>query len=173
MRTQIEPPSPPELGPETYTNRELSWLEFNRRVLEMAKDPNVPLLERVKFLAIFSTNMDEFYMVRVAGFASKVKLGLSNIRPDGLTPAQLIIEIRRRVTEMMDEQRSTMRDVLAQLEEYGVRVLNMAALSPEERAAVRSYFESEVFPVLTPLAVDHARPFPFISNLSLNLAVWL
>ena len=163
----------PDLTPETYTNRELSWIEFNRRVLEIAQDRQVPLLERVKFLAIFSTNLDEFYMVRVASWHGKTKLGLPSTRPDGYTPKQLLMEIRGRVLELIHQQRETMREVLAELEEQGIRIMEVAGLPPRQYEAIRAYFNDTVFPVLTPLAVDHARPFPFISNLSLNLIVWL
>jgi polyphosphate kinase len=163
----------PELGPQNYANRELSWIEFNNRVLEHAQDETVPLLERIKFLAIFSNNLDEFYMVRVASVHQKVKLGLTSARPDGNSPMQLLDEIRNRVLEGVNRQRTTMRAVLAQLEQEGVRITQVRRLTGAQREALRAYFYDEVFPVLTPLAVDHARPFPFISNLSLNLAVWL
>jgi polyphosphate kinase len=163
----------PELNPNTYTSRELSWIEFNRRVLALAQDTRLPLLERVKFLAIFSSNLDEFYMVRVASWHNKMRLGMSSTRPDGYSPKDLLIEIRKHVSELMEQQRETMREVLAELCEAGICILDIRELKPEERAAVRAYFQDEVFPVLTPLAVDHARPFPFISNLSLNLMIWL
>jgi polyphosphate kinase len=163
----------PELNSENYINRELSWLEFNRRVLEQAQDETVPLLERAKFLAIFSDNLDEFYMVRVAYVHDKAKLGVSSPRPDGIAPAALLVEIRRRALEMMAEQRATMREVFAQLEQQGVCIYQMDKLDTEAKDALRTYFYEEVFPVLTPLAVDYAHPFPFISNLSLNLAVSL
>jgi polyphosphate kinase len=163
----------PELTSTTYISRELSWLEFNRRVLTLAQDQNVPLLERMKFLAIFSTNLDEFYMVRVASWHNKMRLGLTTSRPDGYQPRQLLLEVRRRVLEMIDQQRETLREVLDALAESDICLLNIADLNDEERAAVTAFFQEEVFPVLTPLAVDHARPFPFISNLSLNLAIWL
>jgi len=163
----------PELNPETYLNRELAWIEFNRRVLAMAQDESLPLLERVKFLAIFSNNLDEFYMVRVASIHDKLRAGLPGNRPDGYQPLQLLEEVRSRVVDLMQQQRSTMREVFTQLEAYGIRVTTTAQLDDSQRNALREYFHDEIFPVLTPLAVDHARPFPFISNLSLNLAVWL
>ncbi len=163
----------PELGPHNYANRELSWIEFNRRVLEQARDESVPLLERAKFLAIFSHNLDEFYMVRVASYHQKAKLGLTSTRPDGYTPVQLLAEIRERVLKDVNDQRTIMREVMAKLEQEGICITQVRRLNKEQQDAVRSYFYDEVFPVLTPLAVDHARPFPFISNLSLNLAVWL
>ena len=163
----------PELTPETYTNRELSWIEFNRRVLALGQDCGIPLLERVKFLAIFSTNLDEFYMVRVAGWHNRMHLGLGTRRPDGIQPRPLLREIRRRVMALMLQQRAEMRAVLAELAQGGVRIMAMDTLEKGERAALREWFREEVFPVLTPLAVDHARPFPFISNLSLNFAIWV
>ena len=163
----------PELTPETYTNRELSWIEFNRRVLAVAQDDRVPLLERAKFLAIFSNNLDEFYMVRVASWHNKMRLGLGTSRPDGYHPVDLLREIRHRVLDLVAQQRSTMREVLDALCEQGVCIASIEALGEEEQAATKAYFHEEVFPVLTPLAVDHARPFPHISNLSLNLAIWL
>ncbi len=163
----------PELNPDTFINRELAWLAFNRRVLAEAQDPNNPLLERVKFLGIFSNNLDEFYMVRVANQHNKLNAGISRPRPDGYKPAELIYTIRDRVLEMVAQQRQAKREVLAALAEKGIEMLDVAALPSNQREAGRTYFSREVFPVLTPLAVDHARPFPFISNLSLSLAVWL
>ncbi len=163
----------PALDSQNYTNRELSWIEFNKRVLEHAQDESVPLLERIKFLAIFSHNLDEFYMVRVASHHQKAKLGITSTRPDGYLPAPLLTEIRERVLEDVNAERVTMREVLRLLEEQGVCITQVRRLTSDQQDAMRAYFYDEVFPVLTPLAVDHARPFPFISNLSLNLAVWL
>ncbi len=173
MSAKVEETSLPALTPETYFNRELAWIEFNRRVLAIAQDESVPLLERVKFLAIFSNNLDEFYMVRVASVHDKMKAGLPVKRPDGYQAGPLLIEIRNRVLEMVGQQRATMREVFAKLEERGIRVTEVSTLEVYQSEALKRYFQDEVFPVLTPLAVDHARPFPFISNLSLNLAVWL
>src|SRR5262245_52024669 len=123
----------PELNAENYTNRELSWLEFNRRVLEQAQDETVPLLERVKFLAIFSDNLDEFYMVRVAYVHEKATLGVPSPRPDGIAPAALLMEIRKRALEMMAEQRATMREVFAQLEQQGVCIEDIEKLDAEAK----------------------------------------
>ncbi|MBZ0297550.1 MAG: polyphosphate kinase 1 [Anaerolineae bacterium] len=148
-------------------------MEFNRRVLALAEDRSVPPLERVWFLSIFSTNLDEFYMVRVASWHNKMKLGIATFRPDGYLPKALLLEIRKRVLELIQRQREAMREVMDELEQYGVKIKQISDLTPEEHEATRAYFYDVVFPVLTPLAVDHARPFPFISNLSLNLAVWL
>lgn len=163
----------PELTPENYINRELSWIDFNRRVLAQAMDESIPLLERIKFLAIVSDNTDEFFMVRVATVHQKLKLGVPSNRPDGVPYPTLIDEIRQRVLETMREQREIMADLLGRLAHYGVTITATENLDSACRYALRQYFYEEVYPVLTPLAVDHAHPFPFISNLSLNLAVWL
>lgn len=163
----------PELTPENFINRELSAIDFNYRVLQLARDPNIPLLERMKFIAIVGNNLDEFYMVRVSAYLQKYQLGIARTRPDGYTPYQLLTEIRERVTALMNEQRSIMRDLLADLEAQGIFVQAIKDLPPLYQEAVRAYFYEEIFPVLTPLAADHARPFPFISNLSLNLGVYL
>lgn len=163
----------PLLTPENYTSRELSWIEFNRRVLALAQDERLPPLERVKFIAIFGTNMDEFFMVRVAAWHDKMKLGIDPKRPDGYNARQMISEIRSRVLDQLRQQQAVIHEVLAALRQHGIAVKSVDELAPAEQEALRSYFYAEVFPVLTPLAVDHARPFPFISNLSLNLAIWL
>ena len=155
-----------------YLNRELSWLDFNARVLEEALDERVPLLERLKFLAIFSTNLDEFYMVRVAGLRRKVHGGSPQYAPDPLTPTEQLEAIQARVRELLDRRRKALRkDLLPALAQHGIELVRMEALSEKERARVHAFFESQVFPVLTPLAVDPGHPFPYISNLSLSLAV--
>lgn len=173
MSEQSQALLPLKLNSETYVNRELAWLEFNRRVLAEAQNPHTPLLERLKFLAIFSNNLDEFYMVRVASYHDKLKAGISRSRPDGYKPSELIYTIRDVVIDMVAQQRQAKREVLEQLEAEGIAILSVDKLPTIQREAARQYFEREVFPVLTPLAVDHARPFPFISNLSLSLAVWV
>jgi polyphosphate kinase len=167
------PPGTPELNPSNYINRELSWLSFNRRVLAQAQDETIPLLERLKFLAIVSSNTDEFFMVRVASIMQKLKAGLPSNRPDGIQYGPLLSMIRAQVIDLMTEQRRLMGVLLQRLNDYGVSITEVAHLSQAEREALRRYFYDEIFPVLTPLAVDRARPFPFISNLSLNLAVLL
>jgi polyphosphate kinase len=163
----------PPLTPETFINRELSWIEFNRRVLAQARDTSLPLLERIKFLAIVSNNTDEFFMVRVAYLHNKINVGAGTNRPDGIQPEPLLYQIREEIGEIMREQRELIHDVLNRLAEEGVAILSIDQMAQDWQQAIRSYFEEEVFPVLTPLAVDHARPFPFISNLSLNLAIRL
>jgi polyphosphate kinase len=155
-----------------YFNRELSWLEFNRRVLEEALDESVPLLERVKFLSIFSTNMDEFFMIRVAGIKQQVAAGVVGRSPDGMTPAEQLIAIRRVVGAMVDQHRRCwLESVQPCLRAQGISVLDYGEQNERQRAFCKEYFEREVFPVLTPLAFDPSHPFPQISNLSLNLAV--
>ncbi len=160
--------------PETshYFNRERSWLEFNRRVLEEALDEQNPLLERVKFLSIFSTNLDEFFMIRVAGIKQQVAAGVVGRSPDGTTPAEQLIAIRRTVDVLTDQHRRCwLDDVQPKLRDQGIRLLDYAELTDQQRAFCKAYFEREVFPVLTPLAFDPSHPFPQISNLSINLAV--
>jgi polyphosphate kinase len=155
-----------------YLNRELSWLDFNARVLEEALDERVPLLERLKFLAIFSTNLDEFYMVRVAGLRRKVTSGAPQYPPDPLSPTEQLDAIRTRVHELLQRRHHALHALLLPaLHVKGIKLVPMASLSADERERVHAYFESQVFPVLTPLAVDPGHPFPYISNLSLSLAV--
>ncbi len=167
-----QPPEPPD--PALYINRELSWLEFNRRCLLEAFNPDLPLLERVRFLSIFSNNLDEFYMVRVSGLKDQVAHGIYDPPPDGLTPQAQLAAIREKVLPMLHQKRDhLLNELLPRLAEVGVQVLDYTALDEADRQAMRRYFEVEIFPVLTPLAVDPGRPFPHISNLSLNLAVML
>ena len=155
-----------------YLNRELSWLDFNARVLAEARDPRGPLLERVKFLSIFSTNLDEFYMVRVAGLRRRVAAGTAPEPPDPLPPADQMVAIGARVRELLAERRRLWHEELAPaLAAQGVRLVGMNDLTASEWSAVDRFFEAQVFPVLTPLAVDPGHPFPYISNLSLSLAV--
>jgi polyphosphate kinase len=154
-----------------YLNRELSWLAFNARVLHEASDPRVPLLERLKFLAIFSSNLDEFFMVRVAGLRRQVESGTSHVTPDGLAPGEQLDAIRARVAMLLTERRRCLAELLQELAPHHVRIVGMAELTPAERRAIDEQFESQIFPVLTPLAVDPGHPFPNVSNLSLSLAV--
>lgn len=173
-QVQIEQAAPDLNDPHLYINRELSWLEFNRRVLEEAQDGQVPLLERVKFLAIFSNNMDEFFMTRVAGLWSQIDAGVTDLPPDGMTPTEQIEAIRRVGLEMMIEQRRCFHEeIRPALAQQNIHIFDMADLTPPQRKAAGRYFLEEIIAVLTPLGVDPGRPFPFISNLSLNLAVIL
>jgi len=160
--------------PSLFINRELSWLEFNAKVLHEAFDERNPLLERVKFLAIFSTNLDEFYMVRVAGLRRQVAAGVLQTPPDGLTPQAQLAAIHDRISLLLGQARHCLHDLLLPgLADNGIRLVGMDDLNPEEAQTVSEFFETQVFPVLTPLAVDPGHPFPYISNLSLSLAVEL
>ncbi|MEP6732998.1 MAG: polyphosphate kinase 1 [bacterium] len=160
-----------QLPTTLYLNRELSWLAFNARVLHEAADPRVPLLERLKFLAIFSSNLDEFFMVRVAGLRRQVESGTVHTPPDGLTAADQLAAIRERVGILLAEQRRCFTELLKELAPHHVRIVGMSDLTAAERRAIDEQFESQIFPVLTPLAVDPGHPFPNVSNLSLSLAV--
>ncbi len=160
--------------PQFLFNRELSWLEFNRRVLEEALDRAQPLLERLKFLAIFATNLDEFFMIRVSGLQEEVEDGVVEPSPDGLTPAEQLKAICERLRPLLAAQMDCLRqDVLPALRAGGIVVSGYAELSEDERHALNLYFIEHVFPVLTPQAVDPAHPFPYISSLTLNLAVMI
>jgi polyphosphate kinase len=163
----------PDLGdPELYFNRELSWLQFNLRVLQLAEDPSVPLLERVKFCAIYSNNLDEFFMVRVAGLHDQIDAGIEKPLQDGRTPTETIAAIRRVVREQTARQsRCLHQDLRPALAGRGIRILGCADVEPSERERLRERFRRQIFPVLTPLAVGLGRPFPYISNLSLSLGV--
>lgn len=158
--------------PQYYFNRELSWLEFNYRVLREATDSRTPLLERLKFLAIFSSNLDEFFMVRVAGLKQQVEAQVSKLTPDGRTPSQQLDDINQRLLPIVQEQHQHFEQVLRpQLAKQGIYILDYVDLNQEQRTYLRNYFDEQIFPVLTPLAIDPSHPFPYISNLSLNLAV--
>jgi polyphosphate kinase len=166
-------PAVPTLeSPELYFNRELSLLEFQKRVLEQAQDAENPLLERIKFLSIVSSNLDEFFMVRVAGLQRHAASGTQETSVDGLSAVAQLQLIRQEVRRLVEEIQGLLRDVLLpELEREGIRIPDLSSLQPEERTAVDSYFLQHVFPVLTPLAFDPGRPFPHISSGSLNLAV--
>ena len=155
-------------------NRELSWLDFNSRVLELAEDRSVPLLERVKFCAIFSANLDEFFMVRVAGLLGQVASGVSVRSGDGRTPTEALVEIRRRVMELSARQAKLWRrELLPLLADQDIDVGNVGDLRPRELAELTERFEHELFPILTPLAVGPGQPFPYISGLSLSLGLFV
>lgn len=158
--------------PEHYINRELSWLQFNSRVLEEARDPRHPLLERVKFLSIYGTNLDEFFMVRVSGLCHQLERGALEAPVDGMTPSEQLAGIRSH----LQEERSLVYDgwhddLLPKLRDEGIEIVAYDDLSAKKKRKLRAYFEREIFPVLTPLAFDPSHPFPHVSNLSLNLAV--
>ncbi|MBD2186473.1 polyphosphate kinase 1 [Planktothrix sp. FACHB-1355] len=158
--------------PQYYFSRELSWLEFNHRVLHEAIDPRTPLLERLKFMAIFSSNLDEYFMVRVAGLKQQVEANVSRPTPDGRTPSEQLDLIGQRLRPLVTQQHQHFEQELRpQLAKRGVHILDYMDLNQEQRIYLQNYFEEQIFPVLTPLAVDPGHPFPYISNLSLNLAV--
>jgi polyphosphate kinase len=178
--TAAVPVSPPArtlapasaLPDDRYLNRELSWLDFNARVLALAEDPSQPLLERAKFLAIFASNLDEFYMVRVAGLKRRDETGLAVRSADGLTPREQLARIAARTQAIAEaHSRVFLKQVRPELEATGIHILRWDELSDEQRLRLSDYFSAQVYPVLTPLAVDPAHPFPYISGLSLNLAV--
>ena len=159
-------------APENFINRELSWLEFNRRVLEEAQDPTQPLIERVKFLTIFSSNLDEFFEIRVAGIKQQIESETSDVGPDGLSPTETFNAIQRVAHEMVATQYALWNDELAPaLAKNGIRVHDVAQVNAKRAAWARRYFREEVFPMLTPLAVDASHPFPQLLNKSHNLLV--
>jgi len=160
------------LPEDRYLNRELSWLDFNARVLALAADTSLPLLERAKFLAIFASNLDEFYMVRVAGLKRRDEMGLSVRSADGLSPREQLRRINERTQQIASRHAHVFLDsVRPALADEGIVIVTWAELDDDERSRLSTYFHEQVFPVLTPLAVDPAHPFPFVSGLSLNLAV--
>jgi len=157
---------------EFLFNRESSWLEFKRRVLEEALDESQPLLERLKFLSIFSTNLDEFFMIRVSGWKEELEEEVVELSSNGLTPAEQLKEIGARLRPMVAEQMRCLREeVLPQLEKHGISVVPYSELSKSEKRVADAYYREKVFPVLTPQAVDPSHPFPYVSNLSLNLGL--
>lgn len=165
---------PPEdlTDPSLYINRELSWIKFNQRVLEEALDKKHPLLERVKFLAIFSNNLDEFFMIRVSGLRRQMEAGAHLTPPDGLLPSEQLALIRQQLVPQLQEQYSCWKnDLVPKLKKRGINILHYDQLKRKQRKLLRSYFKKEIYPALTPLAFDPGHPFPHISNLSMNLAV--
>jgi polyphosphate kinase len=168
------PTAPPLDATELYVNRELSWLDFNERVLELAEDERMPLLERVKFLSIYTSNLDEFTMIRVAGLHDQIDAGIDARKADGLSPSQTIERLADRTRALAKRHSQQWEDVVRPaLAEHGIRVVTPADCSPEERDRIDRIFDEQVFPVLTPLAVGPGRPFPYMSNLSLSIGVWL
>jgi polyphosphate kinase len=174
--TAVEKAPPPHIdkdltSPDLFLNRELTWLAFNRRVLHEAEDNRNPLLERLKFLAITASNLDEFFMKRIGGLKQQVVAGMHELTVDGRTPQQQINECYTVVRELEDRQREVGPHILRELENHGIRVRLYASLSDDECKSVRDYYYKNIFPLVTPQAMDPAHPFPFVSNLSLNLLV--
>ena len=160
-------------SPERFINRELSWLDFNHRVVEEAENPRHPLLERLRFLSISASNLDEFYSVRVAGLVGQAKAGFTHVSPDGRTAAQQLAEIKTHAEVLLTDQQRVWRDLAALLRKKGIEVCKPAALTARDRHWLDAWFMERVFPVLTPLAVDPAHPFPFIPNMGLVMALLL
>ena len=158
--------------PKNFFNRDLSWVEFNIRVLDEALNPNLPLLEKVKFVSIFSSNLDEFYMIRISGLKEQVAANILEPTIDGLTPTEQVIKIEKALKPMIIKLNNLwMKEIVPQLKKHGVELLRFVEFNSEEQLLLKEYFKDEIYPVLTPLAFDPGRPFPYISNLSLNLAI--
>ncbi len=179
-KTQNAAPTPdkseefPELSGKPFFNRELSWLEFNRRVLDEAMDASLPLLERLKFLCIFATNLDEFFMIRVSGIKEQIAEGVGTISADGLTATEQMREIYARLRPMLQKQvRYLEETVFPGLKKEGITVESYSSLSAKEKKSLDKYFRDDLFPILTPQSVDSSHPFPYISNLSLNLGLYI
>ncbi len=158
--------------PENFFNRDLSWVEFNRRVLEEALDTELPLLEKVKFVSIFSSNLDEFYMIRVSGLKEQIAANIEEPTIDGLTPLEQVQKIDKIIQPMNDRLMNLwLKEIVPSLKKENIHLLNFDEFSKDEQDKLREYFKKEIYPVLTPLAFDPGRPFPYISNLSLSLAI--
>ena len=173
---EVAPPVPQEVNlddPCLYLNRELTWLAFNQRVLHEADDARTPLLERVKFLAIVSNNLDEFFMKRIGGLKQQIAAGVHTPSLDGRTPSEQLRLCHARVREIHGDQNRIYDELMGLLAERDIRITKVAELPPADQERLREHFRGNIFPMLTPLAMDPAHPFPFISNLALNLLVTL
>lgn len=163
--------APIPTGPDRFYNRELSWLQFNRRVLQEAGNPSHPVLERLRFLSISASNLDEFYMVRAAGIYGQVKAGITTVSQDGSTPMQQLAAINKFVAGLVLEKQAAWTALKAEMSEAGLHVVQPEEVTASERVALEKLFMTHIFPILTPIAADPAHPFPFILNKALTIAV--